>query len=116
MSEDVMLAFFRKKIAVGDLSMLKSLKAVGLECIVKLFVLANELQGNVLDLDPNQSNQAKANHGYHEGYYFNQGPSSYMYGYNTGNYSSSGQTGANKSNQFRVYILPQQLEGIKLLW
>lgn len=38
-----MLAFFRKKIAVVDLSMFKSLKAVGIECIVKLFVLANEL-------------------------------------------------------------------------
>lgn len=116
MAEEVMLAFFRKKIAVGDLSMLKSLKAVGLECIVKLFVLANELQRNVLDLDPNQSGyHARANHGYHEGYY-NQGPSSYVYGYNAGSYGGSGQSGANKANQFRVYILPQQLEGIKLLW
>ena len=102
MAEEVMLAFFRKKIAVGDLSMLKSLKTVGLECIVKLFVLANELQRNVLDLDPNQSNyHARANHGYHDGYY--QG-SSYIYGYNAGSYGSSG---ANKTNQFRVYILPQ---------
>ena len=60
--------------------------------------------------------QARVNHGYHEGYYFNQGPGSYTYGYNAGSYGSSGQSSASKSNQFRVYILPQQLEGIKLLW
>lgn len=118
MAEAVMIAFFRKKIAVGDISMLKSLKAVGLDCIVKLFVLANELQGNVLDLDPSQSNgyQSRTNHSFNDAYYFNSGGSSYQYGYNTGNYNNSGQGGRNKANRFRVNILPQQLEGINLLW
>jgi hypothetical protein len=35
--------------------MLKSLKINGLDCIVRLFVLVNELQGNVLDLDKESS-------------------------------------------------------------
>ena len=90
MAEAVMITFFRKKIAVGDISMLKSLKAVGLDCIVKLFVLANELQGNVLDLDPSQNNsyQSRTNHSFNEAYYFNSGANSYHYGYNTGNYNN----------------------------
>lgn len=53
MSEELMIELFRKKIVKGDFKMLKSLKITGLDCIVRLFVLVNELQGNVLDLDPN---------------------------------------------------------------
>jgi hypothetical protein len=53
MSEELMIELFRKKIVQGDFRMLKSLKITGLDCIVRLFVLVNELQGNVLDLDPN---------------------------------------------------------------
>jgi len=52
MTEDLMIDLFRKKIVPSDPSMLKSLKPSGLECIVRLFVLVNELQRNVLDLDP----------------------------------------------------------------
>jgi hypothetical protein len=47
-----MIDLFRQKIVPSDLNMLKSLRVNGLECIVRLFVLVNELQGNVLDLDP----------------------------------------------------------------
>jgi hypothetical protein len=47
-----MIDLFRQKIVPSDLKMLKSLRVNGLECIVRLFVLVNELQGNVLDLDP----------------------------------------------------------------
>ena len=51
-SEDLMVDLFRKKIIPSDLSLLKTLKVNGLECIVRLFVLVNEIEGNVLDLDP----------------------------------------------------------------
>jgi hypothetical protein len=54
-----MIDLFRQKIVPSDLNMLKSLRVNGLECIVRLFVLVNELQGNVLDLDPqSQSSEA----------------------------------------------------------
>jgi hypothetical protein len=52
LTEDLMIDLFRQKIVQSDLNMLKSLRVNGLECIVRLFVLVNELQGNVLDLDP----------------------------------------------------------------
>lgn len=52
MTEELMIDLFRQKIVPSDLKMLKSLRVNGLECIVRLFVLVNELQGNVLDLDP----------------------------------------------------------------
>ena len=48
-----MIELFRKKIVKVDFKMLKSLKITGLDCIVRLFVLINELQGNVLDLESN---------------------------------------------------------------
>ena len=51
-SEYLMVDLFRKKIIPSDLSLLKTLKVNGLECIVRLFVLVNEIEGNVLDLDP----------------------------------------------------------------
>jgi hypothetical protein len=53
-SEDLMIDLFRKKIIPSDLSLLKTLKVNGLECIVRLFVLVNEIEGNVLDLDPHK--------------------------------------------------------------
>lgn len=122
MAEEVMIAFFRKKIAVGDITMLKSLKAVGLDCIVKLFVLANELQGNVLDLDPNSSSQqykSSYSYGTYGDSYYPTGSSTYQYGYNTNNNyqnNNGGQGNRAKANRFRVNILPQELEGINILW
>jgi hypothetical protein len=50
-----MIDLFREKIVPSDLSLLKSLKVNGLECIVRLFVLVNEIKGNVLDLDPQKN-------------------------------------------------------------
>ena len=38
-----MIDLFRKKIVPSNLSMLKSLRVDGLECIVRLFVLVNEI-------------------------------------------------------------------------
>ena len=52
LSEELMIDLFREKIVPSDLGLLKSLKVPGLECIVRLFVLVNEIKGNVLDLDP----------------------------------------------------------------
>jgi hypothetical protein len=55
LTEELMTDLFRKKIVPSDLGRLKSLRLNGLECIVRLFVLVNEQQGNVVDLDPNSS-------------------------------------------------------------
>jgi hypothetical protein len=55
MTEDLMVDLFRKKIVPSDLSLLRSLQPQGLECIIRLFVLVNEQQKNVLDLDPQSS-------------------------------------------------------------
>jgi len=55
LTEELMTDLFRKKIVPSDLERLKSLRLNGLECIVRLFVLVNEQQGNVVDLDPNSS-------------------------------------------------------------
>ena len=43
MSEELMIDLFRKKIVPSDLNLLKQLRVNGLECIVRLFVLVNEL-------------------------------------------------------------------------
>ena len=51
MTEDLMVDLFRKKIVPSDLSLLRSLQPQGLECIIRLFVLVNEQQKNVLDLE-----------------------------------------------------------------
>jgi hypothetical protein len=61
LSEDLMVSLFRKKIVPSDLSMLKSLRVNGLECIVRLFVLVNENQGNVLDMDPQTGSNDSGN-------------------------------------------------------
>ena len=55
LSEELMIDLFRKKIVPSDLSLLKQLRVNGLDCIVRLFVQVNELQGNVIDLDPNSA-------------------------------------------------------------
>lgn len=89
LSEELMIDLFREKIVPSDLGLLKSLKVPGLECIVRLFVLVNEIKGNVLDLDPPKKNASNASygaghhpaggqatHGYHA-----YNPSSYSGGY-----------------------------------
>ena len=43
LTEELMINLFREKIVPSDLNMLKSLRVNGLECIVRLFVLVNEL-------------------------------------------------------------------------
>lgn len=50
-SEETMLELFRTKISQGDYKMFKSLKINGFDVIVRLFVLVNELEGNVQDLE-----------------------------------------------------------------
>jgi hypothetical protein len=57
-TEDLTINLFREKIVPSDLGLLKSLRVPGLECIVRLFVLVNEIKGNVLDLDPAKNKKA----------------------------------------------------------
>jgi hypothetical protein len=57
-TEDLTINLFREKIVPSDLGLLKSLRVNGLECIVRLFVLVNEIKGNVLDLDPQKNKKA----------------------------------------------------------
>lgn len=122
LSEELMIDLFREKIVPSDLGLLKSLKVPGLECIVRLFVLVNEIKGNVLDLDPPKKNASNASygaghhpaggqaaHGYHA---YNPSSNSGGYGQNTDNNSGSRA----KFNRFRVNIMPEELEGIKILW
>lgn len=52
LTDELVIDLFRQKIVQCDLEMLKFLRVYGLECIVRLFVIVNELQGNVTDLDP----------------------------------------------------------------
>jgi hypothetical protein len=47
LSEETMIQLFRDKISQGDYKMFKSLKINGFDVIVRLFVLVNELEGNV---------------------------------------------------------------------
>jgi len=114
MSEDLMIDLFRKKIVPCDLNLLKSLRVNGLECIVRLFVLVNELQRNVLDLDP-QSSQANDNNwsSQYAGY---QSGSGGQYYYNQQDNDSTTNGSKARFNRFKVNILPQNLEGIKILW
>jgi len=53
LSDEIMVDLFRKKIVHSDLNMLKFLRVDGLECIVRLFALVNERQGNLIDMEPN---------------------------------------------------------------
>lgn len=121
-----MIDLFRQKIVPSDLSMLKSLRVNGLECIVRLFVLVNELQGNVLDLDPQaQSGEATWQQSY-AGYQSGSAGQGGSQGYgSTGYYQPSYQQDTTEApsssirsgfNRFRVNILPQDLEGINILW
>ena len=114
MNEDLMIDLFRKKIVPCDLNLLKSLRVNGLECIVRLFVLVNELQRNVLDLDPqssqaNDSNWSSQYAGYQSG-------SGGQYYYNQQDNDSATNGSKARFNRFKVNILPQNLEGIKILW
>lgn len=122
-TEDLTINLFREKIVPSDLGLLKSLRVNGLECIVRLFVLVNELKGNVLDLDPQKKkqsdtywNQSGSYSGYQAGYQGYQGGYTGLYNSNSyaNNYSEAGTKP--KFNRFRVNIMPAQLEGIKILW
>jgi len=116
LTEELMADLFRKKIVPSDLSMLKSLRVNGLECVVRLFVLVNEQQGNVLDLDPasaqSDSSWQQPSTGYQAG---SGGQSSYgPHAYQQDN--SEAHQAKSRFNRFRVNILPQDLEGIHILW
>ena len=100
MSENLMIDLFREKIVPSDLGLLKSLKVYGLECIVRLFVLVNEIAGNVLDLDPHK-NVAQGS----------LWPSS-----SVGQDSENNSGNKPKFNRFRINIMPEKLEGIRILW
>ena len=46
-TEETLLSLFKEKIVASDSRMFKSLRITGFDVIVRLFVLVNELEGNV---------------------------------------------------------------------
>jgi len=103
------------KIVPSDLRLLKSLRVYGLACIVRLFVLVNEIKGNVLDLDPLKHKKASDSYWQQNSYSYSpyQGG-----GYGNNAYGNNSQEAGTKPkfNRFRVNIMPAELEGIKILW
>ena len=79
--------------------MFKSLKINGFDVIVRLFVLVNELEGNVQDLEQESQNTWNSNY-------------NYSYQYNNNKYNEN----KNKFNRFRVHVIPRSLIGIDILW
>jgi hypothetical protein len=114
-TEELTINLFRVKIVPSDLRLLKSLRVYGLACIVRLFVLVNEIKGNVLDLDPQKNKKANDSYWQQNSY----GYSPYQGGgYGNNAYGNNSQEAGTKPkfNRFRVNIMPAELEGIKILW
>jgi len=99
LSEDTLVCLFKEKISASDSRMFKSLRITGFDVIVRLFVLVNELEGNVQDLEQKSDNV------YWGG--------NYNYGYKKYNQN---ENRTNKFNRFRVHIMPFNLIGIEILW
>lgn len=114
-TEELTINLFRVKIVPSDLRLLKSLRVYGLACIVRLFVLVNEIKGNVLDLDPQKNKKASDSYWQQNSYSYSpyQGG-----GYGNNVYGNNAQEAGTKPkfNRFRVNIMPAELEGIKILW
>lgn len=101
-SEETLISLFKEKIVACDSRMFKSLRIKGFDVIVRLFVLVNELEGNVQDLEQKSENI------YWGG--------NYNYGGHNSHYKYNQSESRNKFNRFRVHIMPFNLIGIEVLW
>lgn len=59
-SEQSLISLFKERIVSNDIRMFKNLQISGLDVIVRLFVLINELEGNVQDLEQQNDNSWNA--------------------------------------------------------
>jgi hypothetical protein len=114
LSEDLLTDLFRKKIVHCDVSLLKALRLNGLECIVRLFALVNELQGNLEDLEPQSSQDSSWQQPTTS--YATSSVSVYSPNAGSGNEDEASSQSRAKYTRFRVNVLPQDLEGIRILW
>lgn len=107
LNDEILKQLFRNKIVNIDKSILKSLRVNSLECIVRMFVLVNESDGKVIDLEQSKSNDDDWKN------WPNNQWSGYSYSYdNTGDSDSSKQ----KFTEFRLTVPPSELEGLPVLW
>ena len=74
-TEETLISLFKEKIVASDSRMFKSLRITGFDVIVRLFVLVNELEGNVQDLE-------QKNEGIYWGGSYNYGGYNSQYKYN----------------------------------